>query len=101
MKSIMKKVITTFLVLLFLFFTSWFYKTIMLMLLAIVWKKRIKAIRPWAFKATLGILAITLFCVTPRYCYDNGDRVRLIYQDKDGNPELPPLSHWLVKRVPA
>ena len=96
MKSIMKKVITGILVLLFFFFTSWFYKTIMLMLIAIVWKKKIKTIRPWAFKATLGVLAITLFWVTPRYRYDNGDRVRLIYQDKDGNPMLPPLSHWLV-----
>lgn len=58
MKSIMKKVITAILVILFLFFTSWFYKTIMLMLIAIVWKKKIKTIRPWAFKATLGVLAI-------------------------------------------
>mgnify|MGYP003467931726 CR=1 FL=1 len=80
----MKKVITAILDILFLFFTSWFYKSIMLMLIAIVWKKKIKTIRPWAFKATLGVLAITLFCVTPRYRYDNSDRVRLIYQDKDG-----------------
>lgn len=92
----MKKIKTIILTILFLFFTSWFYKTIMLMLLAFTWRKEIKTIRPWAFKATLGVLAIILFCVTPRYRYDNGDRVRLIFQDKDGKPELPPLSHWLV-----
>ena len=50
----MKKIKTIILTILFLFFTSWFYKTIMLMLLAFTWRKEIKAIRPWAFKATLG-----------------------------------------------
>lgn len=63
----------------------------MLMLLACVWRREIKALKPWGYKAVIGCLLVALFCVLPRYRYDTNDRVRLIYQDKKGNPQLPPL----------
>ncbi len=85
---------TTLLVLLFLLLASWFYRTIVLTLVACVWRKRIKAVRPWAFKMVMGIMVVGLYVSLPRYRYDANDRVRLIYQDKEGNPKLPPLTHW-------
>ena len=84
------------LILLFLFFASWFYKIIMLMLLALVWKNEIKAKRTWGYKVVIISLFMAMFCVLPRYRYNTSDRVQLIYQDKNGNPELPPITHYLV-----
>ena len=81
---------------LFLFFASWFYKTVVLMLLAHTWRKEIKAKKDWGYKAVMGILLIAMFCVLPRYRYNTSDRVQLIYQDQKGNPEYPPLTHYLV-----
>ena len=37
------------------------------MLLAYIWREDIKTIRPWGYKAILGVLLIALFCVLPRY----------------------------------
>lgn len=94
------KIIKTILVfLLFLFFASWFYRIIMLMLLACVWREEIKSFRIWGYKVVIGCLLVALFCVLPRYRYDTNDRVRLIYQDKKGNPQLPPLTHYLFNVV--
>jgi hypothetical protein len=67
---------------------------VVLPLLARVWRERIKEVRPWAFKAVMWGMVVELFVTLPRYRYDTSDRVRLIYQDKDGNPKLPPLTHW-------
>ena len=87
---------TTILVLLLLFFASWFYKIIVLLLIAKVWKEELCSRKVWGYKATIGILLVAMFCVLPRYRYNTSDRVRLIYQDKQGNAKLPPLSHYLV-----
>lgn len=81
---------------LFLFFASWFYKILVLMLVALVWRKEIKAKKEWGFKAVLFSLLLALFCVMPRYRYNTSDRVQLIYQDDRGNPEYPPITHYLV-----
>ena len=94
MKS--KVVKTILLTLLFLFFASWFYKVITLMLITLVWKDNIKTLKPWSYKATIVALLIATFCVLPRYRYNTNDRVRLIYQDRTGNPKLPPLTHYLI-----
>ena len=80
---------------LFLFFVSWFYKVIVLMLLAVVWRAELRQWRSWGVKATFGVLLIALFVVMPRYRYNSSDRVRLIYQDKEYSPMLPPVSHYL------
>lgn len=94
MKS--KAIKTILLTLLFLFFASWFYKILVLMLLVRVWREEIKTKKVWGCKAVMGILLIALFCVLPRYRYNTSDRVRLIYQDTQGKPKLPPVSHYLV-----
>ena len=94
------KIIKTILIiLLFLFFASWFYRIIMLMLLACVWREEIKRYRTWGYKAVIGCLLVALFCVLPRYRYNTNDRVRLIYQDEKGSPQLPPLTHYLFNVV--
>ena len=36
---------------------------------------------------------------TPRYRYNTNDRVRLIYQNEKGSPQLPPLTHYLFNVV--
>ena len=90
------KVIKTILLsLLFFFFVSWFYKIVMLMLLAFVWRNEIKAKKEWGYKIVVAALLILMLCVLPRYRYNANDRVRLIYQDEKGNPEYPPLTHYL------
>ncbi len=94
MKHIFKLILTTLLVVLFFLLASWFYRLIVLMLLARVWRERIKEVRPWAFKAVMWGMVVGLFITLPRYRYDSNDRVRLIYQDKEGNPKLPPFTHW-------
>ena len=94
MKHIFKIILTTLLAILFLLLASWFYRILVLMLLARVWRERIKEVRPWAFKAVMWGMVVGLFISLPRYRYDTSDRVRLIYQDKEGNPKLPPLTHW-------
>ena len=87
---------TIILAALFMFFASWFYKIIVLMLLASLWRKEIKAKKDWGYKTVMGVLLIAMFCVLPRYGYNTSDRVQLIYQDQKGNPEHPPLTHYLV-----
>ena len=92
----MKTFKTITLSILFLFFASWFYKIVMLMLLAHTWRQEIKAKKEWGYKAVMCILFFAMFCVLPRYRYNTSDRVQLIYQNKKGNPEYPPLTHYLV-----
>ncbi|MBQ8243099.1 MAG: hypothetical protein IJZ40_06475 [Bacteroidaceae bacterium] len=92
----MKAFKTILLVVAFLFFASWFYKIVVLMLLAFTWRKEIKAKKEWGYKVVMGILLVAMFCVLPRYRYNTSDRIQLIYQDKKGNPEYPPLTHYLV-----
>lgn len=87
---------TIVLAILFLFFASWFYKIMVLMLLAHAWRKDIKAKKVWGYKVIMGILLIAMFCVLPRYRYNTSDRVQLIYQDKKGKPVYPPLTHYVV-----
>lgn len=82
--------------LLFLFFASWFYRIVMLVLLVRLWRKEINGIRPWGYKVLMCVLFIAMFCVLPRYRYNTSDRVRLIYQGEKGRPEFPPLTHYLV-----
>lgn len=85
-----------FLVALILFFASWFYKIMMLMVLAHLWRKEIKTKKDWGYKAIMVGLLLAMFCVLPRYRYNTSDRVQLIYQDKTGEPTYPPITHYLV-----
>lgn len=87
---------TGLLLLCFLFFVSWFYKTIMLMLLVSVWRRELRLWRARSFKAVMAVLIIALFFVMPRYRYNTSDRVQLIYQDENNSPVLPPVHHYLI-----
>ena len=99
MKNRNRTLLTLLLALLFLLLASWFYRLLVLMLLARVWRLRLKELRPWAFKAVMWTCVVGLFLTLPRYRYDTNDRVRLVYQDKEGNPKLPPVSHWLFNAL--
>lgn len=95
-KPVVKKVIKSVLLLLpFLFFESWFYKIICLILMAVVWREELRAKHKWLFRGVLIALFVGLFWVLPRYRYNTSDRVRLIYQDENYNPVHPPVSHYL------
>ena len=62
------KVIKTILLsLLFFFFVSWFYKIVMLILLAFVWRNEIKAKKEWGYKVVVAALLISMLSVLPRY----------------------------------
>ena len=74
MKRFIKLILTTLLVVLFFLLASWFYRILVLMLLARVWRERIKELRPWAFKAVMWGMVVGLFVTLPRYRYDTNDR---------------------------
>lgn len=65
MKS--KVIKTVLLSLLFFFFASWFYKIVMLMLLAFVWRNEIKVKKKWGYKVVVAALLFLMLCVLPRY----------------------------------
>lgn len=91
-----KKIILSVLFLIsFLFFESWFYKIIFLILEAIVWRQHLRSVHKWVYRGVLIALFAGLFIVLPRYRYNTNDRVRLIYQDENYNPTHPPISHYL------
>lgn len=62
------KVIKTILLsLLFFFFASCFYKIVMLMLLAFVWRNEIKVKKEWGYKIVVAALLILMLGVLTRY----------------------------------
>lgn len=93
MKS--KVIKSVILLVLFLLFASWFYRIIFVLLGAVVWRHEIKRWHKGLYFGLIAVLSVALFCVLPRFRYNTGDRVRLIYQDENCNPVLPPVSHYL------
>lgn len=84
-----------------LFFVTLFYKTICVVLLFLVWRKVLaekvpERYRKLSVRAIWLCLALTLYIALPRYRIHSTDRVRLLYIDKDGNTQHPPISHWLL-----
>lgn len=94
----MKKIVASAtLVLLFFLFTSWFYKIIVLLFFVFLWRKEIKENgKRNHYRIIVMMLLIAMFCVLPRYRYNTQDRVQLIYQDANGHPINPPVSHYLT-----
>lgn len=99
----MKKriVLTVILSLAWLFFASLFYKTIMLMLIALVWQSVIRErlperIRPYGIKIMWCCLVLCLWIAMPRYRIHTTDRVRLVYLDDEGNAKHAPFYHYLI-----
>lgn len=100
-----KKVILSVLIaLIWLFVTTLFYKTIMLMLLFLVWKKQIFERLPlwmvrYGMKPYWVVFILCLWVAMPRYRIQSGDRVRLVYLDEEGNAKHPPIGQYLVNTL--
>ncbi len=80
---------------------SQFYKTIMLMLLFLVWKKQVFEWLPlwmkrYGMKPYWALFVVCLWMAMPRYRINSGDRVRLVYLDEEGNAKHPPLGQYLM-----
>jgi len=87
------------------FFATLFYKTICVALLFLVWRKELteKIPEPYRKPSIWAIwlcLAVTLWIVLPRYRINSGDSVRLLYVDKEGYTQHPPIYHWLLSMLP-
>ncbi len=81
-----------------------FYKTIMLMLLFLVWKKQIFEWLPlwmtkYGMKPYWMCFVLCLWMAMPRYRIDSGDRVRLVYLDEKGTAKHPPLLQYFVNTL--
>lgn len=99
-----KCIISVLLVVAWAFFASLFYKTIMLMLLFLVWKKHIFEMLPawtqkWGMKPYWMLFFVCLWMAMPRYRIDSNDRVRLVYLDKNGDTKYPPLTQYLINTL--
>ena len=93
----MKRIILTILLaLLWLFVASWFYKVMLLLLLAVVWRSNIRALGAWCYRGLVGVLLVALFCTMPRYRLNTSDRVQLVYQTSSGEPRHAPIHHYLA-----
>ena len=101
---IKKTIISIILIIAWLFFATLFYKTVCIMLLFAVWRKTLlekvpEQYRKWAGRGVWLVLIIVLWMAMPRYRINSSDRVRLLYIDKEGNTQHPPISHWLLSTL--
>lgn len=92
------------LILVWLFFATLFYKTIVLMILFAIWKSYIVAhmpmpVRKYSAKIIWAGLIICLWVGMPRYRIHNNDRVKLVYLDNEGNAKRPPLTHYVLNTL--
>ncbi len=99
-----KCILSVLLVALWACFSTLFYETIMLMLLFLVWKKYIFKYLPswmfkWGMKPYWVCFVLCLWFAMPRYRIDSGDRVKLIYLNKDGEAKHPPLGQYIVNTL--
>ena len=100
-----KKIIfSVFLIIAFLFFATLQYKIICMILLFAVWRKTTatkisERYRRWSVRAVWICLIVSLWVAMPRYRINSGDRVRLLYVDKEGQTQHPPVSHWLLNTL--
>ena len=95
---------TVLLLLAWMYFATLFYKTIVVMLIALVWQKRIReklpdCIKPYGIKAMWVCLALVLWVAMPRYRIDCGDRVRMVYLDDEGHEEHAPLLDYIINTL--
>ena len=100
-----KKILLTVLLLLaWMYFATLFYKTIVVMLIALVWQGRIReklpdCIKSYGIKAMWACLALVLWVAMPRYRIDCGDRVRMVYLDDEGHEEHAPLLYYIINTL--
>lgn len=98
------KILTTIILsLLFMFCMSAEWHILLLMLIAAMWKERLKSffrhLGRYGYRVVWGMLWLGLLMSLPRYIPLPTDRVRHYYIDKDGNIILPPVSHWLLNAL--
>lgn len=87
-----------------LFFATLFYKAMCVSLLFLVWRKWLAGIIPeryrgWSMRVVWLCLILALWIGMPRFRSNSKDSVRLLYVDKEGNTQLPPVSHWLLSML--
>lgn len=85
-------------------FATLFYKTLCVMLLCWIWRKSIaeripEGMKQWGMKVVWGCLIATLWIAMPRYKVNSSDRVRLVYLDKNGEAERPPLGQYIINTL--
>lgn len=98
---IKKFIYTALLLLLLLFFQSFIYCVLTLIAISFVWRLEFKKLFPWRFSFTLlvGTFVLILWGVMPQYRISVNKRQQLIYQDENGNPMSPPVTHYLFNVV--
>ena len=99
-----KWILSVLIVLVWACFATLFYKTIMTMLLFLVWKKQVSGSLPswmkkYGTKPYWMCFALCLWIAMPRYRINCGDRVRMVYLDDDGNAENGPLLHYAINTL--
>ncbi len=96
--------LTLVLLLAWLYFATLFYKTLMVMLIALVWQSNIREklperIKPYGIKVMWACLVITLWVAMPRYRTNCGDRVRLVFLNNEGKEKHPPLYQYIINTL--
>lgn len=102
--NLSKLILTALLIGLWCFFVTAFYRTLVVMLLFALWNNTLQELVPapakaYCKKAGWAILIVSLFWSMPRYRVNTSDRVRLVYLDREGNPELPPIGQYLCNVI--
>lgn len=87
------------------------YKTIVLMLLTFVWRKKIArwcifSRRRWgrlvarhSWKVLMAVLVVQLWTALPRYRTGSDDRLQLYYLNEQGERVSTPVGHWLFNAL--
>ncbi len=85
------------LVLCFLFFETLFYKIVVLIVAIVLFRQSYS--RRWMYYSLLGVCVVGLYLTSPRIRWNTNDRIRLIYQDDNYQPQNMPLHHWLLNTL--
>ncbi len=99
--NVKKCIVSVLIVVAWACLATMFYKTVMLMLLFLIWKKQVFERLPswmtkYGMKPYWACFVVFLWIAMPRYRINSGDRVRLVYLDEKGNAKHPPLGQYLV-----
>lgn len=94
-------ILTVLLLAVWLFVATLLYKTVVLMLVLLVWRRQVRERLPlrakgWGMGAIWAVMVIALWVAMPRYRTDCADRVRLLYLDREGGVRHAPLTHYLA-----
>ena len=101
---IKKCILSVLIIVAWVFFATLFYKTIMTMLLFLVWKKQVFGWLPswmkkYGMKPYWLCFVLCLWIAMPRYRIHCGDRVRMVYLDDDGDVENSPLLYYAINTL--